>query len=128
MSEVYFEESGEDARRSIELHVAIRDESCGGRERRKERKPAPEYNSRWRRSELQRAIDFVHGQLVLNEEVGDKDFVALPPWSAHWNADELSALGGQCVERLPSSASAEKESPEQSRAREREQSGIGAGG
>ncbi len=93
MSEVHFEEGGQNARWSIELNVAVWDESCSGRERRKERNPASEHNSLRERSELQSAVDFIHGQLVLNEEIGNEDFPASPPWSAHRSADELSTLG-----------------------------------
>lgn len=78
-------------------------------------------------SELQIAVDGVDGELVLDEEVGDKNLILAAAWAPAGNLDHRCTFGRERIEDFASPAGTQEESPQDSRAGESEQPGVHAG-
>src|ERR1019366_10665475 len=63
---------------------------------------------------------------MLDKEVGDQHLVLPTPRTTAGNVDYLRAFHGQGIERLPSAAGTEEESPHESGTGEGEQPGVHA--
>src|ERR1035437_3826932 len=122
MAEINFDERGVDAGGRSELDIAIRDKAEAGNERRIEGQPVDESHPRDRDGvELQAAVDGVDRELMLDKEVGDQHLVLPPTRTTAGNLGNVRALHGERIERLPSAAGTEEESPQESGASEGEQ-------
>ena len=81
------------ARWRLPFRISVRDEAQSRKHGLVECNPAPEGKSiEVHRPILHGAIDFVHDELVLHDEVGDERFVLAPSWCTERHAHELRSL------------------------------------